>query len=1288
MNNIIPRSMELSKPLDPSNKSSTTTKNIPHLADLSDLKIAIAERSSAFSERFVDVPYATYGKFDQEWLILCNENQISVFLLSEIFTETLKPIKELISHEDTVNFAILHQKHIFSASEDKTIKIWDFSKDLGPKGRDLTPMLTIQAHEEGVTALVATEDYLVSGGDDCKICLWNLKDLLNPKNSSIENPIIKFKAHNGSPDYLQANQTHLYSASYGKIIKVWSFSQLSSGIATPEQTFNFHKENIQKLFLKENYLFSSDGGKLISVWNLDDKSVEVTEPERKIIGSSDGTGYMAMHGKTLFAAGDDDSLKAFDFSFKNSKIEKTPICTLESQNSGINFMDVVDDKLWVYKSSKGVQYWDLATPKSYNPPCARKMKKHKETINKMEVFDNRLVSASDDGQILVWNLEKLDSRDASPLATFQLKSKVEEEEEEEEFISINIFTIEQNKIISGDDEGFITIWSLETLSTTPINKISCEGLGIYALAAKDNFVYTNFKKKIIAAWDISASGADVPAWTLTGHSGTINSLVIDKKRNWLISGSEDRTVCIWELGVARDAPLRVLIGHDESVSCMALSGDILYTGDELGVVLGWDLTKREISEDREFIKRIYYKEEYLQEIKVQKDKLFTREYRASEVRIWDLKKTVKEDNTPVSVLSLEEEKITSMAPDGQKLYISLENYEIREFAPTEPLSLSDISILDDMTFEMLKQITQGAQSLSQYSTTFQNLLRHLEKNYPKNFLKSYPILRYLGLKPDLTTLKKYIEHFPKPSYAYIQDLLDFYFSIEKSQKNKNSNSEPFPGPELQSTKRSLMQTLADAAKLLSAKELASELGHLVSINSIKEKKNTFHSLVQLQTGETRPHLSSLLFSTILTEELDIQNEKSAIVPISTPENQNILKKEIFSLKKKEVENPQDYVLRITNFPLDISNGSANSILFFQMIDQMTNEQRKAYDPLINKKWKKVKFWLFFQAFIFLSMTIFFDFYIYIYDKEAVLIPIILLFNIIALLMELKGMLSQKGYFSSLYNFLDITTLAGVAGYLFWNNIADPSKALNVSNYIFTGFLNIRSIAYFRVIDSLRYLIEMVLKIYLDIRAFLTIISLFVLVYGVALIGVDRINAVQEPGNIQEKLKIGAELGLGNWDVGDDWNYWNWGLFIFSAITFTVILLNLIIAIVSATFEEYFVNEDEVDRAVKLNLILEIDQLLFLGMRSGKFDEKSFERNSRYFHILEKVPEADSFADLGEKVQKCGEVLKNRVEKMENGIEQDIEGKLGLVVRGIKEEILGLKKELRLVKEALIGEDVL
>ncbi|OIP68850.1 MAG: hypothetical protein AUK43_14965 [Oscillatoriales cyanobacterium CG2_30_40_61] len=101
------------------------------------------------------------------------------------------------------------------------------------------------------------------------------------------------------------------------------------------------------------------------------------------------------------------------------------------------------------------------------------------------------------------------------------------------------------------------------------------------------------KDHTIKVWDI-ATGQEI--YTLTGHTGSVLTLVLTSDGKQVISGSADHTIKVWSLETGQE--IYTLRGHQGIIPTLALSSDgkILYSGSEDKMVKLWSLeTQQEIA---------------------------------------------------------------------------------------------------------------------------------------------------------------------------------------------------------------------------------------------------------------------------------------------------------------------------------------------------------------------------------------------------------------------------------------------------------------------------------------------------------------------------------------------------------------------------------------------------------------------------------------------------------------------------------------------------------------------
>jgi len=107
-----------------------------------------------------------------------------------------------------------------------------------------------------------------------------------------------------------------------------------------------------------------------------------------------------------------------------------------------------------------------------------------------------------------------------------------------------------------------------------------------AISPDGNTLVSGSADNTIKIWNL---GTGVLKFTLIGHSGSVNSVAISLDGNTLVSGSYDKTIKIWDL--ATGVLKFTLTGHSGYVSCVAISpdGNTLVSGSEDKTVKIWNL---------------------------------------------------------------------------------------------------------------------------------------------------------------------------------------------------------------------------------------------------------------------------------------------------------------------------------------------------------------------------------------------------------------------------------------------------------------------------------------------------------------------------------------------------------------------------------------------------------------------------------------------------------------------------------------------------------------------------
>lgn len=161
------------------------------------------------------------------------------------------------------------------------------------------------------------------------------------------------------------------------------------------------------------------------------------------------------------------------------------------------------------------------------------------------------------------------------------------------------FSPDGKMVMTGGDDRRILFWNLRDRLVQNILSLDDTAAHSMVLSTDGKILITGSYRKI-KVWDISSfinhknCCECEPVYNLMGHSHIVNSLVISDDTKYLISGSRDKTVRIWNL--ATGELIHILKGHEDIVNTVALSPDqeIIASGSADKTIKIWHLHTGEL----------------------------------------------------------------------------------------------------------------------------------------------------------------------------------------------------------------------------------------------------------------------------------------------------------------------------------------------------------------------------------------------------------------------------------------------------------------------------------------------------------------------------------------------------------------------------------------------------------------------------------------------------------------------------------------------------------------------
>jgi WD40 repeat protein len=244
---------------------------------------------------------------------------------------------------------------------------------------------------------------------------------------------------------------------------------------------------------------------------------------------------------------------------------------------GVAAIDIGGDGTVLVSSSyKGsTKVWGLAHGQA--PTELRTLTGHTSWVQCVKISPDgtKIASCSDDGTVRIWSVQT-----GEELQTLR---------GHEGAVMCVAWSPDSRLVASGGHDKTVRVCDVVggTQATQPLRGHSGSVCGVAWGSSNASLFVSSGRDMTIIVWHLEGESATVMR-TLRGHTGLVSSVSLSPDDRFIVSGSWDMTVCVWE--VATGQRVRVLEGHTDVVRSVACSrdGKCIVSGSDDFTVRMWE----------------------------------------------------------------------------------------------------------------------------------------------------------------------------------------------------------------------------------------------------------------------------------------------------------------------------------------------------------------------------------------------------------------------------------------------------------------------------------------------------------------------------------------------------------------------------------------------------------------------------------------------------------------------------------------------------------------------------
>jgi WD40 repeat protein len=334
------------------------------------------------------------------------------------------------------------------------------------------------------------------------------------------------------------------------------------------RVFRAHTNQIWSFtVMKDSKLVTAGWDDMVVVWDLQTGAIL----HRIWLGASETlVNAVSFHNDLVFTGGKDTKLR--QINSLTGRIMRTTgkynlLIAISSLDTFQQISSIVSDGIFLYLATTSPPF-PIIKYRIISISVQQDFMGHPSPVFALHISNSLLFSASGDASMFCWN-------------TFNgllLRSFVGHR------LAIFALTTVGDELYSGGQDVFIIKWKVTTGEIAQVLPMYHSN-AVRWLAQKEGSLFSGSDDTNIIQWNVTQ---DSPAFFYLGQKITLRAVALWK--NYVLSGGDNTNIDVWDTSFESIQPFVTLRGHFNSVNCLKVHEDFLFSGSSDENIVQWNLT--------------------------------------------------------------------------------------------------------------------------------------------------------------------------------------------------------------------------------------------------------------------------------------------------------------------------------------------------------------------------------------------------------------------------------------------------------------------------------------------------------------------------------------------------------------------------------------------------------------------------------------------------------------------------------------------------------------------------